>query len=261
MGRFGKSRVEISWIHNVRFYASPGETGMTINIYCSMSEPDEMLFMLHYLTSSDVFFDIGANAGSYSLLALGINKCDVYSFEPVLATRQRLIENFELNGFSTNLVQDCALGAQSGEGRMTQSLDATNHVLQSTESGLSDFVRVETLDSYSNVEGVTLLKIDVEGYEMEILRGASSFLKKESLKALIVETNGSTENYGSSDSAIESFLKNLNFEPFHYDIENRALVPLNQVNSIGNTIFVRDLAAVKKRLSEGIEVRIHQSSY
>lgn len=261
IGRIIRSRVAVKWIHGLRFYVAPGETGMTINLYCAMSEPNEMLFMLHFLRESDVFFDIGANAGSYSLLASGISKSDVYSFEPVMQTRQRLIENLKLNGLPTKFVQSCALGSTSGKVQLTTSLDAINHVVRVTENLPVDSVELKTLDSYAMVAGVSLIKIDVEGFEMEILRGARDFLKQSMLKALIVETNGETEHYGSSDLEIENYLGLFGFSPYDYDPKTRILTPLTEANKIGNTIFLRDLDEVVTRIKSGEIISIHKSSF
>lgn len=259
IGRLKKSRTKITWIQGLQFYASPGETGMTINIYCSLSEPNEMLFMLHYLRDSDLFFDIGANAGSYSILARGIINCHVYSFEPVIKIRERLIDNLELNNFSTDDVQPFALGAKSGLVKFTNELDATNHVLRISEDSSSDIVKMVTLNDYAYLSFVSLIKIDVEGFEMEILKGASEFLRKKDLNAIIIETNGSTEKYGSSNIEIQEYLSEFDFFPVRYHPVGRLILPLNKVNDIGNTIFVRDVEIVKRRIQSGEKIRIHDS--
>lgn len=261
LGRVRNSRIDVEWIHGLHFFIAPGETGMTINYYCGMSEPNEMLFMLHFLQAGDIFFDIGANAGSYSLLAAGISNCKVYSFEPVLHTRLRLIENLVLNGLPTDSVQSCALGSSQGKIQFTKSLDAVNHVVRASEVVSSDLVDQQTLDSYADVLGVSLIKIDVEGYEMEILRGASRFLKNSSLQALIVETNGETKYYGSSDSEIAIFLNQYGFKPFAYNPLQRCLTPLDQPNRVGNTIFIRDLNFAMRRTIDGPKIAIREAIF
>ena len=261
IGRIKKSRIPVKWIHGLYFLAAPGETGMTINLYCSMSEPNEMLFMLHFLKSTDIFFDIGANAGSYSLLAAGISKCKVYSFEPVLETRQNLYENFELNKLSTKYIQSCALGSSLGKVQFTKTLDAVNHVARASEDFSTDWVELQTLDSYEGVSGVSLMKLDVEGYEMEILRGASRFLEIPTLKALIVETNGETEHYGSSDLDIAFYLQRYGFMPFDYDPIGRNLISLSKPNKFGNTIFVRNLNFVIDRVKAGPRIFVQANAF
>src|SRR5947199_8758444 len=62
------------FIDNIRFLAWKGLTSATGNIYCGLYEYNDMLFLLHFLKEGDLFFDIGANIGTYSLLASGVSK-------------------------------------------------------------------------------------------------------------------------------------------------------------------------------------------
>jgi len=65
------------FIGKVRFYAKKALTGITGNIYTGLHEFTDMTFLLHFLRAGDVFFDIGANVSSYTLLASGINRAKV----------------------------------------------------------------------------------------------------------------------------------------------------------------------------------------
>lgn len=256
----GRRRI-VSWIHGLRFYAAPGETGVTINYYCYLSEPSEMLFMLHFLKKEDTFFDIGANAGSFTLLAKGIIKCHVYSFEPVISTRNRLLANLELNNLSIEHVIPNALGSHKGEIYMTSSLDATNHIAQKSDRESLEKVHMEKLDNFQNVVNVALLKIDVEGFELNILNGANLFLNKKELIAIIIETNASTEQYGGSNFMIVEFLKRYGFNPYEYNPKSRSLKLLKESKNSGNTIFIRDIAKAEDRIESGIIVKINNLSF
>ena len=66
-----------------------------------------------------------------------------------------------------------------------------------------------TLDSLE-VDKVDMIKIDVEGYEMEVLKGAKKML--QSVKFLMIELNNNTKNYGSSNIEIEKHLESLGFK-------------------------------------------------
>ena len=66
-----------------------------------------------------------------------------------------------------------------------------------------------TLDSLE-VDKVDMIKIDVEGYEMEVLKGAEKML--QSIKFLMIELNNNTKNYGSSNIEIEKHLESLGFK-------------------------------------------------
>ena len=86
----------------------------------------------------------------------------------------------------------------------------------------------------------TLIKIDVEGYEYFVLKGATTFLKKESLKYLIVELNSSTLKFGHTNEQIANFLFSFGFIPIAYDVEKKLFVKLKTYNKKKfNTIFIK----------------------
>jgi hypothetical protein len=92
-----QSNIKYNWIENLVFYASKGDGGIVGNIYYGLYEFDESMFMLHYLREEDIFLDIGANVGHYSLLASGIKNCQSISIEPVPNTFERLNQQVNLN--------------------------------------------------------------------------------------------------------------------------------------------------------------------
>ena len=57
------------WINGSKFLVKTGETGLTGNIYTGLHEFPDMSFLLHFLRAEDHFVDIGANVGSYTILA------------------------------------------------------------------------------------------------------------------------------------------------------------------------------------------------
>ena len=61
--------VGYDWINGSKFLVKRGETGLTGNIYTGLHEFADMVFLLHFLRDSDLFVDIGANVGSYTILA------------------------------------------------------------------------------------------------------------------------------------------------------------------------------------------------
>ena len=121
--------VVVDWVAGQRFIARRGMTGFTGNIYAGLHEAVDMLFLLHFLRPGDVLFDIGANVGSYTVLASGARGARTMAFEPDPSTAAELWRNVELNGL-TQLVDlhTVALGASEAEVRFTVGRDTVNHV-------------------------------------------------------------------------------------------------------------------------------------
>ncbi len=61
--------IVVPFVNEIRLVAERGMTGATGNYYCGLHEPEDMAFVLHFVRSGDVFYDVGANVGAYSLLA------------------------------------------------------------------------------------------------------------------------------------------------------------------------------------------------
>jgi predicted RNA methylase len=72
-------------------------TGATGNIYAGLHDFHEMALLLHFLRPCDVFVDIGANVGAYSVLASGVVGAKTFAFEPVPQTFACLRDNVRMN--------------------------------------------------------------------------------------------------------------------------------------------------------------------
>ena len=95
--RIAQGPIAVDFINNTRLLVRPGMTGATGNIYCGLHEFEDMAFLLHFLRPSDLFVDIGANIGSYTILASAVIGAHGIAFEPVPQTFQSLIDNIHLN--------------------------------------------------------------------------------------------------------------------------------------------------------------------
>jgi hypothetical protein len=74
------------WINGSKFLVKNGETGLTGNIYTGLHEFPDMGFLLHVLRGEDLFVDVGANVGSYTILACSVVGARGFAFEPVPST-------------------------------------------------------------------------------------------------------------------------------------------------------------------------------
>lgn len=240
------------WVNGAKLYARRGETGVTGNIYCGLHEFTDMAFLLHLLRPEDQFVDVGANSGSYTVLASGALGARSTAFEPVPAAFQRLEANVRLNNIAGRVsCHNLGLAAAPGMLRFTSGSDTTNHAIAAGEQDLSSIeVRVTTLDE-ALVHAPLLMKIDVEGYETPVIEGATNTLRNTSVKALIVELNGASNHYGFDEGVLLQRLLDFGFRTYSYDPLARQLLSLDGKNlTAGNTLFVRDEGFVKARLKE-----------
>jgi len=258
-----KSRIRkdfqlVNFLDDTYFLAKKGLTGITGNIYTGLHEFNEMGFLLHFLRTEDTFFDVGANVGSYTLLASGVCKSKTISFEPVPQTFEILTQNIILNKLS-NLVKliNMGVGKETGKLDFVANEDTKNHVAFARDFDKIS-VDVIKLDDYASFNPI-FIKIDVEGYETEVLNGAIDMLKNPNLKAIVIELNGSGERYGYKEESIHKKLISHSFSPYTYDPFSRVL---NKLETFGtfNTIYIRDIEFVNGRLKSGKSFNIFNES-
>ena len=240
-------------------------TGATGNIYGGLTDLSEMLFMLHMLREDDLFLDVGANVGVYSILASKVCRSNCIAFEPVPSTLRVLMDNVRLNDV-VDRVQVLPVGVSdvAGTALFQHDLDTMNRIVENVSASSSvmeiDLVALNELDWSAGLP--VLIKVDIEGAEYRALRGASTLLSNPQLLALVVETNASGARYSSSDQQVADYLGDHGFYPHLYDPESRALAPLD-LGSLGerNTIFVRSGDDVRVRLGGGPLVTVNGKSY
>ncbi|MGE3914227.1 MAG: FkbM family methyltransferase [Hyphomicrobiaceae bacterium] len=183
-----RDEVVFDWIEGSKLVARNGMTGATGNIYCGLHEFVDMAFLLHLLRPGDLFVDIGANIGSYTVLASAVCGAHSIAIEPDPGTVQSLRRNIDINGIGDRVrVVEAAVGAAAGTVRFTVGQDTTNRVVAETE-GATREVQERTLDEILAGENPVLIKMDVEGYEPQVVAGASSILGNPVLAAVITET-------------------------------------------------------------------------
>jgi FkbM family methyltransferase len=248
------------WINGSRFLVRTGEKGLTVNIYTGLYEFPDMGFLLHFLRAEDLFVDIGANVGSYSILACSAVGARGVAFEPVPSTYKRLVENIRLNHLDERVkCINKGVGAQQGTITFTSDSDTTNHVLAPGEQSSNKVtVDVTSLDTVLQGECPSLIKIDVEGFETPVLDGAQETLENTTLDAVIMELNGSGSRYGFEETKILDMMINKGFRTYSYNPFTRTLINLEGKNlNSGNTLFIRDKSLVEERLRLAPKVSVY----
>ncbi len=218
--------------NSAKMLAVSGMTGATGNLYVGLHEFQEMAFLLHLLRPRDLFADVGANVGSYTILAGAGAAARVVAFEPDGAAFGWLKRNIAINNLTNVEARQEAVGASIGQARFSSGLDTLNRI----DPDGPAIVPMTTLDSIGGDEP-TLIKIDVEGFELGVLQGAENAL--ESTKAVIMELN---------DEQAAGFLEARGFKPYAYDPFKRRLAPLVEQSS--NGLFIKDLDDVAARVQD-----------
>ena len=244
---------------NAKIFAWKGLTGATGNLYCGLMEYEDMGFLLHYLKSSDLFIDIGANVGAYTVLASGEINAKSISIEPIPSTYRNLIDNIAINHLDDKVTAlNIGLGKEEASMKFTKSLDTVNHVAVEGEKDIIE-VQVNTLDGICP-SMPNFLKIDVEGFETEVLLGAAKVLASEELNAIIIELNGSGKRYGFDEDKIHESLVQYGFNPHRYDPLSKRLTVLNTYSKSHNTIYIKNSDEARKRISDSDLIQLGNGS-
>jgi len=253
---------DYKYLGNTKLRIKKGSTSAELQYYCGLYDFVEMGFLLHFLRKDDIFIDVGANVGVYSLLASGYIGSTTYAFEPIPSTFQNLNENIKINNLQTNTkLFNIGISSQKGTLIFSNNLDAVNHVLND-ENNIKEYIEipVDTLDNILSEVNPTLLKIDVEGYETMVIKGAINTLKKQSLKAIIIELNGLSELYKFDEKKIHEKILEEGFKPYTYNPFDRQLIEIKGLGK-DNTIYLRDIEFIMERIISSKLINVYGSTF
>ncbi|WP_422931610.1 FkbM family methyltransferase [Singulisphaera sp. PoT] len=194
-------------------------------IYLGCYEPEETALLREHLKPGMNFLDVGANIGYFTLLAASIvgPSGRIFSVEPSPACSTRLAESVQANGIKNVRIERMGLSDQPGTSVLhIPRAEDRNHTpsMISWNEGESTSIEVpvRTLDAMIEewgIDTIDVMKIDVEGYEPTIFRGASHALASGRIKAILCEFNAYyLEAAGSSTRDLYDTLINAGF----YDV-------------------------------------------
>jgi FkbM family methyltransferase len=237
-GEIGRGEISEAWSKNL------------------IPEYEELCLVSPFFEDVQVFLDVGANTGLYSLVFaarddFSANK-KVLAFEP-----QRIQANFLRDSVTKNnwqhqfFVYELALSNVDGEAWINNESDvSTGGSLVKTQGSHSvELVKLTTLDNFcgeNQVDSIDLIKIDVEGHEYELLMGGKMTIKQH-MPLIFIELSPNTK----SISETTLFLKSLDYEMYH--LENGVIKAYSNSQSLHHVAMIMCISNRFSHLAKRIE--------
>lgn len=192
---------------------------------------EEESFLLNLGLDGQTVFDVGGDQGIYTLFFASRvgDKGKVVTFEPNPESHRRIVANVELNKFRNVEVRHLGLGAQKG--KLTFVFPAGEPARGSADAGIQAQIlrekdsrtieiEVNSLDSEVASSGLPqpdLVKIDVEGLEMDVLRGMKETLSKRRPNLFIEVHGADTQSKDDNARQVVKFLLDAGYSVFHVE--------------------------------------------
>ena len=195
------------------------------------------------LKDNDVFFDVGANMGWYSInMAISHPKLEIYCFDPIPNTYDFLIKNLQLNGLSQIHAHNFAFSDYVGELELFYYKEGSGNASLANLSERADVekikCRTETIDEFTLREeiGIDFLKCDVEGAELKVFQGGLATITRD--KPIVFS------------EILRKWSRKLGYDPneifsFFYDLQYRAFTAIDRDSSRLNS-KVQELGSTRK---------------
>ncbi len=175
-------------------------------------------FMLAKVNECLTIFDVGANIGYYSIQFARLTKGNVFSFEPIANQYSLLSRNIEINHLKNVKAEKKAISDSNEIKRfyLSENEETGTSSVEIPTSTYED-VQCTTLDDYTKANGIPfidLIKIDVEGHELKVLKGMTGLLSGSNIKKIFMEIHtASLNSAGSSPEELCSFLQSYDYLP------------------------------------------------
>jgi FkbM family methyltransferase len=185
--RIIKKPVIINLDNKTKYIAYPNTPMGSFPIYARIYDSEKILFLRKVLKSSGIMIDVGANMGIYSLLLK--DKFDFFIlFEPIKETASICEANLNLNRVKYKMFE-MAVGNEKGSVGFSLKSDFDTTAKIDNKEGIYT-VNIDKLDNIIKKEyysKINFIKIDVEGFELEVLKGAENLIDKSSVKIIQFE--------------------------------------------------------------------------
>lgn len=182
--------------------------------------PIQNIFTQH-LKPGNVFYDIGANVGFFSIIAAKLvgDKGKVYAFEPGEGNASSIRHNARLNNFNHIEVIEKAVSHTSGEGQLLLAKYSGGHALATADAPPDlagevtvDLVSIDDLIAQNKIAPPNFVKIDVEGAELDVLKGMTETIKTARPAIIYEVDDGDRTAYERKYQELADFFKSFDYQ-------------------------------------------------
>jgi FkbM family methyltransferase len=223
--------------------------------YGEHDERYEIRQILKLVRKGDTCWDIGANVGFYTCLFATLvgETGKVVAFEPASVTMSYLTQNIEMNGFKNVTPIKKALGIIKDSRNLycVSALwaEGSASLLPDADAKYSEMVEVDTIDAlYQDLPVPDFVKIDVEGCQLEVLKGADAFLTKHAplIMAELKDPNADIK------AEIETYLGQHQYSIYEFDKASLKRCPSLQRSRKRNFLLVKEASPALTRTKDFI---------
>ena len=173
------------------------------------------------LKAGDVFYDIGANVGFFTVIAAKLvgDSGKVYAFEPGSENASSIRHNAQLNNFTQVEVIEKAVSSSSGQGKLLLAQYSGGHALATADAPPDlagevtvELVSIDDLIAQKQIQPPNFVKVDVEGAELDVLKGMSETIKTYKPTIIYEIDDGERAAYERKYQELASFLQSFNYQ-------------------------------------------------
>jgi FkbM family methyltransferase len=175
----------------------------------------------NYLKPGDVFYDIGANVGFFTVIAAKLvgSAGKVYAFEPDQQNADRVRHNLQLNQFTNTAVWQKAVSHTTGTGELLLAEYSGGHTLSVVDrppdfagSTVVEIVSIDDLINQGQLTPPHVVKIDVEGAELDVLQGMLQTIKQYQPIIIYEVDAAKADSFQQKNESITNLISSLNYQ-------------------------------------------------
>lgn len=166
------------------------------------------------LNPSDNFIDVGASIGLMSVFASKKSpQGTVLSFEPQKERFEIIQSNAKLNSCSNMIIYNNGLGEKEDQLKLYTDVFSPSIMDTEQSKGKHELIDILVLDKVIEdigIDTIKFIKIDVEGFELNVLKGATNLLSMENAPIICIEYVKRLQSLNNSDTSIFDYIKQIN---------------------------------------------------